>query len=175
MRLILRDLVPTDREDLVQACADPEIVRWIDRVPQPYTLDDAEFFIDHVAEQVRLGLGYVFVGAEGPQERLLGLIGMDIDQHARHIGRIGYWAAPWARRQGVVGTLVERVIEWAEGSTDIVRFEALIDPANAASRGVVEKAGFHCEGLQRSVMVGRGGELRDMLIYARIEPRTSEA
>jgi RimJ/RimL family protein N-acetyltransferase len=169
--LILRDLVPTDREDLVLACSDPEIGRWLDRVPQPYTLDDADFFVDHVAEQVRLGRGYVFVGANAPRERLMGLIGLDIDQNARHMGTIGYWAAPWARRKGIANQLCELLIEWAKGSTDIVRFQALVDPANVASRGVVERAGFHCEGLQRSVMAGRGGVLRDMLIYARIEPR----
>ena len=170
MSLILRDWHASDRDDIVRACNDPETSDWLEALPKPYTLDDADFFISDSSEQARLMKGYRFAVARGPAERVLGAIGMSVDAQTPHIGTIGYWTAPWARRQGVARQACNLIVEWAKGSTDVVRFQAQVDPANAASRGVIEAAGFNCEGLQRSVLAGRKGVLRDMLIYARIEP-----
>ena len=170
MSLILRNWHPGDRDDIVLAGNDPVTSDWLEALPNPYTLDDADFFISDSSEQARLMRGYRFAVARGPHERVLGAIGMSVSPDAPHIGTIGYWTAPWARRQGVALQACNLIVEWAKGSTEVIRFQAQVDPANRASRGVIEAAGFHCEGLQRSVLAGREGVLRDMLIYARIEP-----
>ena len=65
---------------------------------------------------------------------------------------LGYWVSPGARGRGLASHAVRVLAEWALRVAGIPRVEALVEPANAASRRVVERAGFQREGYLRSYL-----------------------
>lgn len=149
----------------MRACADPAIVRFT-RIPHPYTLEDGEWFVDHATCEAALGRAFhSAVCAEGPDDQILGCVGLVIRPDRPHIGEVGYWIAPWARRRGAATAAVRLAVAVA-GGLRLARVEAYIHPDNAGSRRTVERVGFRREGLLHSHGVGRNG-LEDMLLYAR--------
>ena len=84
-RLTLRPPVLTDREAVVAGLNDFEVTQWLSVVPHPYTLADADWFIDHVAKG---GERTWFIH---DQRGLVGGIGLGAE--------LGYWLARRLARQ----------------------------------------------------------------------------
>jgi RimJ/RimL family protein N-acetyltransferase len=81
-----------------------------------------------------------------------------VDLRMRPEGRaeLGYAVAQWARRRGVGTRAVELVSRYAFEALGVARLEILVQPANAASIALAERAGFVREGLPRSHSVLHG-------------------
>jgi [ribosomal protein S5]-alanine N-acetyltransferase len=73
---------------------------------------------------------------------------------ARQPGRlgIGYWVVERARGRGLATHAVGLLARWALTEAGMARVEALIEPANVASRRVAEACGFQYEGLLRAYL-----------------------
>ena len=83
----------------------------------------------------------------------------------RRSAELGYWLGEpfWGR--GIMTAAVETMCREGFAAWDIVRIHAEAFARNAASRRVLEKAGFALEGtLRRSVY--KNGEMLDSCIYA---------
>jgi ribosomal-protein-alanine N-acetyltransferase len=85
---------------------------------------------------------------------------------------IGYWVLERARRRGLASRAVSLVAGWALSDAGLVRVEALVEPGNAASRRVLERAGFDREGRLGSYLIVPGGRA-DVLIYSRLRAGTT--
>ena len=79
---------------------------------------------------------------------------------------IGYCVLPEWRGRGHMTRAVRLLAGWAFGLAGIARIVAGTDPDNAASRRVLERAGFREEGYQRSRRPGPGGQRGDYVLYA---------
>ena len=97
---------------------------------------------------------------------LLGAITLDnIRRGPAQMGTLGYWiGAPFAR-QGFMSEAIGAVVAHAFGPLDLSRIEAACLPENAASRGVLEKAGFKYEGVAQSFLQ-INGRWRNHVLYA---------
>jgi RimJ/RimL family protein N-acetyltransferase len=85
----------TDVDAIVECIdGDPEIARWLDQVPQPYTRKDARGYVGGIGEQA-------FAIVDSESGRLLGSIGVRWNER-RDVGEIGYWVRADARGRGVV-------------------------------------------------------------------------
>lgn len=126
--------------DALVACVDgdPEIGRWLDRIPQPYTAADALAFISGIGKTA-------FAVVDDESGRLLGGIGL---RWTEDVAEIGYWARAEARGRGVTtrALVLAAGIAFAEGAA---RVQLRADVENAPSRRVAEKAGFTAEGVLR--------------------------
>lgn len=127
-RLVLRPLVPEDAPVLAGALNDFAISQWLARVPFPYAVADAEWFI----HEGQFAVGHVWAICDG--SGLVGVISIGED--------FGYWLAPrvWGRGYATkAGRAV--VAEWfgdpAAGDVLSGHFAG-----NAASRNVLTKLGF---------------------------------
>ncbi|MDH7798435.1 MULTISPECIES: GNAT family protein [unclassified Beijerinckia] len=103
--------------------------------------------------------------ADAGTDRCLGLV----NYHDGHIRSkrvaIGYIIDPGRQRQGIGIEAVAAMLDFCFGELSLHRAQAFIHPDNAASRKLVEKLGFRCEGLLRdNLRVGE--EWRDDLLYA---------
>jgi RimJ/RimL family protein N-acetyltransferase len=150
----LRHYRADDAEAIVRACSDPETVRWIPMIPNPYTLADAEGFIERTADAWQAGRAAVFAIADAGDDALLGSIGLQ-DPHGQR-AFVGYWVAPWARGRGVASAALRLVSRWGLRDLGIVRLALYTLPGNVASQTVAERAGFRPEGVLRNYVDDRG-------------------
>jgi ribosomal-protein-alanine N-acetyltransferase len=78
---------------------------------------------------------------------------------------IGYWIDERFAGRGIVPTALAMAVDHSIRVLGLHRVEAGIQPENHASRRVVEKLGFHEEGLRRG-LVHVNGAWRDHVCYA---------
>jgi len=140
---MLRPWRKADAAEIV-ACldGDPEISRWLDQVPQPYSRPDALAYIGGIGENA-------FAVTDAASGRVLGSIGVQFSEEG-DVGEIGYWLRGDARGGGVTTRALVLVSRWALGREGVARVQLRADPENAASCRVAEKAGFTREGVLRS-------------------------
>lgn len=130
-----------DAADLVDCLdGDAEIGRWLDQIPQPYTVADALTFFSGIGETA-------FAVVDAVSGRLLGGIGL---RWTEDVAEVGYWARQDARGRGVTTRALVLVSDLAfeQGAA---RVQLRADVENAPSRRVAEKAGFTAEGVLREV------------------------
>jgi [ribosomal protein S5]-alanine N-acetyltransferase len=78
---------------------------------------------------------------------------------------VGYWIDREYAGLGVIPTALALALDHSLGAVGLHRIEATIRPENRASRRVVEKLGFHEEGIRRRCL-HVDGAWRDHLCYA---------
>jgi RimJ/RimL family protein N-acetyltransferase len=157
----LRPWAAGDAETMVECLdGDPEISRWLDRIPQPYSLADARAYI---AGEIVPG-ETPFAITDSSSGRVLGSIGLG--PIANETGEIGYWLRADARGDGLVTRALVLVSRWALARDDVERVQLRADIENVASCRVAEKAGFVREGvLRRAYFNPRLGRRQDWAIY----------
>ena len=134
-----------------------------DVFPWPYRRQDAAAFVaDCVRNEGRGQLARAIEADGGAVGSITLTLGSDV---YRRSAELGYWLAEpfWGR--GIMTRAVREMCALGFAAWDIVRIHAEPFARNAASRRVLEKAGFSLEGtLRRSVC--KNGELLDSCIYA---------
>jgi len=110
--------------------------------------------------------GYSFHVFEKAQGRLVGGIGLtQVRRGVAQMATLGYWVGEPFERRGYTTDAVRLVVRFALKSLLLHRVEAACLPENAASRRVLEKAGFVREGYARQYLK-IAGEWRDHLTFA---------
>jgi RimJ/RimL family protein N-acetyltransferase len=158
--ITLREWREDDLEEVVRLTNDPEIPRWT-RVPEPNTLETArEWFARRPPDELHLCV------ADPETGEILGSVGLLRGDAENGRAEIGYWVAGEHRGRGVATAAVEQIARraFADGWH---RLELHIDPENAASRRVAEKAGFALEGVLRGYELIKDRRA-DVAMYARI-------
>jgi RimJ/RimL family protein N-acetyltransferase len=156
----LRSWVAADAPAIVECCdGDEEMAGWLDRLPQPYTLADAEFYIALEGEEK-------FAVTEADGGRVVGSIGLT--WHEPDVAEIGYWMRADARGNGYMtrATRLATAHAFAKGAA---RVQLRADPENVGSCRVAEKAGFTPEGVLRSAHWNpRLHRRQDWVMYSRL-------
>ncbi|MBO9454691.1 GNAT family N-acetyltransferase [Paracoccus sp. R12_1] len=99
---------------------------------------------------------------------LLGAITLDnIRRGPAQSGTIGYWIGKPFARQGYMREAIGALVHHAFSTLDLSRVEAACLPENAASRGVLERAGFKYEGVAQSYLQ-INGRWRNHVLYANL-------
>jgi RimJ/RimL family protein N-acetyltransferase len=152
-----------DAEALAALANDWEVARFLrDRFPHPYTIDDARRWLDLNAGSdgghYALEVGGAFAGGIG-YERFAA--------ECRLTAEIGYWLGRKFWGRGVATAAVAHVADLAFEREEIVRLEAATFSNNDRSARVLEKCGFHREGVHRRAVVKRD-EILDLLMYAKL-------
>jgi GrpB-like predicted nucleotidyltransferase (UPF0157 family)/RimJ/RimL family protein N-acetyltransferase len=155
----LREWQRADAPAIVECVAgDEELAGWLDRLPQPYTLDDALFYIEMEGEEK-------FAVTDAASGRVLGSIGIRWDE-ADSTAEIGYWLRRDAQGNGYMTRAAVLVSRYALAK-GAARVFLRADPENVASCRVAEKAGFTREGVLRSAHWNpRLGRRQDWAIYS---------
>jgi len=158
----LRPWRPDDAQAVFEACQDPEIPRWVP-VPQPYTLEDGRWFVNHVIDESAAGASAHFAIVDPGTGLLLG----SISRHAltEHRAMFGYWLAREARGRGVATRALRLIVDWTMATTPVIRYELYTDVDNDRSGRVAVRAGFEPEGIRRAWSIGRDGRPIDAAFY----------
>jgi RimJ/RimL family protein N-acetyltransferase len=160
----LREWRPGDATALARHADNRSIWRNVrDHFPHPYTLADAETWIERAAGERPPTQLAIEVDGEAA-----GGIGVFLQRDVeRRSAELGYWLgeAHWGR--GVMTEAVTRYTAAAFDTFDLLRIYAVVFEWNPASCRVLEKAGYVLEGRLRKAVV-KDGAVLDQFLYATV-------
>lgn len=134
-----------------------------DAMPFPYTLVDADHFIDTV-----LAENPVHTFAIVYNKKFVGVCGLNLQTDIyRKSCEAGYWLAEDYWGKGIATTALNLVTEYAFDALECVRVYTGVFDYNTASMRVLEKAGFRKEGFFEKALI-KDGKYYDEVRYARI-------
>jgi len=162
-----------------------------DHVPSPYTLANAEWWIDYCSKSQNWPNVLTFdehgietIGAKrschfaivtqnpttGEDEAIgsIGLVhGSDV---ARRTAELGYWLAESHWGMGIMGEVVPMFMQWAwEAFPGLIRVHGEVYATNGRSASVLEKSEFEYEGSQIGA-AWKDGRIGHMLTFACLRP-----
>ena len=145
-RLVLRKPRPGDAPLIFAAYAqDPEVTRYLTFRPHR-ELSDTHEVVDRFLENWGSGKSYCWLIFRREDNELIGAISAREDQGIN----LGYLIARPYWRRGFMSEAVSAVVEWAFGQPEVFRVWAVCDLENEASAQLLEKSGFHQEGILRN-------------------------
>jgi RimJ/RimL family protein N-acetyltransferase len=161
--------LPEDRQAAFEHLQEREIYERTLLIPWPYTLKDADEFIEFTAQETAkrgYPLNWAIRQSSGA---MIGGIGLSLCGRGReHAAEVGYWLAKPHWGQGIVTNAVKAVVEHAFNHLLLERIVATVFCGNHASGRVLEKAGFQLEGgLLRHAYL-KDGRYIDGRLYARV-------
>ena len=160
----IRELRYADRAQIASLANNKKIWnRLRDKFPHPYTIHDAEKFIDAVKNKdplLNFAIEWKF--------EFVGIIGLVEQQDVyRNSAEVGYWIGEPYWNQGVASIAVRLVAEYARKQLKLKRLYATVFEGNSASVRVLEKCGFGLEGISRKA-VFKNKKFLDELRFAKI-------
>lgn len=87
-------------------------------------------------------------------------------------GTLGYWMGAPHAGKGRMTRAVSAAVRYGFSTLRLHRIEAACLPENVASKTLLERNGFQCEGLARAYLKINGA-WRDHLLYALVEPEAA--
>lgn len=129
--------------------------------PHPYTLDEAQRWIQNITRQVTETNFAVEVNGEAVGNISL-RFGEDID---RYSAEVWYWLGQPFWGQGILTAALRAFTEYAFAQFMLTRLQALPFSQNTGSIRVLEKVGFQREGVLRCSAF-KDGAVLDQLIYS---------
>lgn len=163
----LRPWTEADVPTIAEACRDEEIARWLDSVPQPYTLADARAYVALTRRGWKEETLAAFAITDALTGEVLGSVGVSVVDREQAVAEIGYWVKRQARRRGAATRAVRLASRWALEQCGVQRLQLRADVHNLASQRVAERAGFTREGVLRSSRYSpRRGRRVDFVVYS---------
>lgn len=139
-RLTLRTAIAADAGFIAREISNPNVQRWLTSPPYPYTLQDAQGFIENLCSQD----GYFLIEDDtGPA----GFISIrDSKRWADSSDEMGYWLAEAAHGKGYMTEAATAVLDWYfDQGADFAESGWL--EGNGPSENVLTKLGFTRTGL----------------------------
>jgi len=172
--LTMRQMRPSDAEDIYRAVQDPEIPKFT-TLPADYPIDLAIEFANtraaasfvnktelvFVIEDSRLAtVGYPYSNG------FAGVMSLHTIDIPNHRAEIGYWLAKEARGQGICTKAAELITEYGLMTIGFKRIDGIVDVRNEPSKAALLKAGYEFEGIMKSYVTRRDGSQLDMALFA---------
>jgi len=146
---------------------DPEIERWLELMPSPYTKQDAREWVSRATDAWRSGQFLPFAVLDAATARVVGGLGFNSIDVESASGEIGYWLSAPARGRGLTTRALRLVTLWGFAALGLERIQVRAEVENVASCRVAEKAGFRREGVIRSSRYNaRLGRRMDFVLYS---------
>lgn len=151
-----------DKKDLIVLCNSIDRRYLSDRMPYPYTDEDANWWLNMVLEHE--GKDGIF-RAIIVDNKIVGSI--SIEQKSgiyKKDAELGYllFTENWSR--GIMTDAVRQICKMAFLELDILRITGLVYSPNIASKRVLEKNGFSMEGVMKKA-VFKDNNIYDLFIY----------
>ena len=128
-----------------------------DRLPFPYTEDDARTFIDYAVAQQGWNEFCIEIAGEAVGN-ISFMRGTDVE---RFNAEVGYWLAEPFWNQGIMGEALQEAMRIYGENSDIKRWFAQVYEGNRASMRVLEKVGFRQVAVLRKACF-KNGDFMDL-------------
>jgi RimJ/RimL family protein N-acetyltransferase len=161
-KCILRGWKKSDIENLAENANNHRIaVNMRDLFPHPYTIEDAKTWIDITNNDETKSNFAITV-----KNKAVGGIGLALGEDIEKISaEVGYWLGEKYWGNGITSSALNGIVKYGLNDLGLKRIFAKPLEHNTASRRVLEKNGFHLEGiLKRSVL--KEGKIYNQALYA---------
>ena len=162
MAITLHIWTPADKKALMALCNTVDRTFLSDRLPNPYTEADADWWLGMVSENEGKEGVWRSIWVDG---QLVGSISVERkDEGGKTSGEIGYMIlTPWWS-QGIGTEAVRQICRIAFRELALGQIIGQVFPENVASARVLEKNGFRLEETIVGVVV-KGGKAMDVRVY----------
>jgi RimJ/RimL family protein N-acetyltransferase len=161
----LRPFRPEDKERLAELANNEKVaVNLRDGFPHPYTLADAEKFLEIAISKKPMQMFAIEFEGE-----YVGNIGVHLKSDVYRSGaEIGYFLGEPYWNKGIMSRAVNLVCDYGFRELNIIRIDTGVFEFNPTSMRVLEKCGFVKEAVFRK-SVTKKGKIWDEVRYARIK------
>lgn len=163
MNIHLRPLQKTDNNAIAALINNKKILdNLMDRIPFPYTIEDADFFID-LKQQDSPQSTFAITD---DSDTVLGVISLELKSDIyRYQAEIGYWIGEAYWGKGIATNAIRLITDFGFNELGLMRIVACVFDGNAASMHVLRKNGYEQEAiLKKSVF--KHGKFLDEHLYA---------
>ncbi len=165
-KFILRPVRKGDEDSLIENINDPTVARNTLRIPYPYRMKDARWWIKHNAEinrkKKKTGVNFAIV----IKGKVVGNVGLH--KIEGHKAEIGFWLGKNYRRQGIMSQAVNLVVKYGFEKLGLKRIYGYSFISNKASAAVFKKTGFKYEGKLRK-QFKKDNKLIDVFLFAKVK------
>jgi [ribosomal protein S5]-alanine N-acetyltransferase len=171
-RLMLREVHPADAPDMLTYLSDKKVIQHMG-LPPFQSVQEVHGEIDWYKEIREDGSGIRWGITLKDDGKVIGSCGF-LNFHPKHFrAEVGFELNREYWGQGIAGEALDAVVNHGFTHLNLERIEALIIPDNDASRKLVEKKGFHREGLLRHYE-NTCGQFDDLLMYSLLKGENKE-
>lgn len=151
-RLILRPIEEKDKESLIQNVNNLEITKWLAVVPYPYTLKDADWWINHCKgkwgeKEIET---YEFAIILKETDKYIGGITLaHVKRDSEKSATLGYWIGKDYWKKGYGSEALNAILDFGFNKLGLIRMNASVFVGNPNSGKLLEKFGAKKEGVRR--------------------------
>lgn len=167
-RLVLRFFEQSDAEEVARLCNNYNIYINTLYLPYPYTINDAEKWIERHRKNFNAGRAYEFAITDKFSGNLYGAIALSYNQ-AFNNGEIAYWIGEEYWGNGYATEAAKAVVKFAFEVKGYHKVYARFFNTNPASGKVLQKIGMKEEGRFIDHVI-KEGQYLDMIHYGIINP-----
>jgi ribosomal-protein-alanine N-acetyltransferase len=147
--ITLRKLVSSDAASIRLNADDPQIARYMPRLPHPYSIYEARKWIVTTHRLARQDKAYNFGIEDQKSGRIVGMIGLRNINRQDKNAEVGYWVGRSYQGRRYATEALRLILGFAFGRLRLVRVYAVVHQQNIASFRLLEKSGFVREGIWR--------------------------
>lgn len=148
-RLVLRQLRPSDAEQVFALRSDPLVMQHVNR-PLAQGLEDATALIDRITASIAANHAVQWAITEkasssrsiGSDDTFIGLIGFWRIEKEHHLAELGYTLARDHWGKGITSEAIAAVLDFGFNTLGFHKVEAITRPTNKGSIGALLKNGF---------------------------------
>lgn len=164
MEITLEKWKKEDAYDLMKICNETDRTYLSNRLPYPYTEENADWWLNMVSEKEGKRGIFRSVRVDG---EIVGNITVEQKEDVFvKDAELGYLLLPRMWSRGIMSEAVRRICEIAFKELDIVRITGQVYEPNAASRRILEKNGFELEGILKKA-VFKEGKIWNLCVYGK--------
>jgi len=167
-KFILRPLKKSDAVSLAEFANNKNISRFLnERFPYPYTLSDAEKFIE---------ISNKFIKNKNPRsinfgieidKHIVGIISIGLNLNQR-MAELGYWLGEPYWGNGVMTGAVNEIVKYSFNTLKLHRIQARVMEINAPSMALLKKNKFKQEGFLHKALF-KNGKFYNLYFFARVK------
>jgi [ribosomal protein S5]-alanine N-acetyltransferase len=167
-RLVLRELRPSDAEQVFAMRSDPLVMQHVNR-PLATTIEDAHALIERVTNTVAVNDAVQWAITLREDDTFIGLIGFWRIVKEHHYAELGYTLSREHWGKGYMSEAISAVVDFGLSTLGFHRVEAITRPANIGSIRALEKNGFIQEGHFKENIFWNGA-FYDSVCFGRLAP-----
>ena len=165
MKIELKKWSFEDKEFLIKMCNTIDRNYLSDRIPDPYTDESAEWWLNMVEENDEKNGVFREIVVDG---KIAGAVSVEQKEDVyRKDSEIGYYLLQEVYSKGIMTEAVRQICEIAFEKLDIVRITGMVYESNIASKKVLERNNFLLEGVMKQAVI-KNNNIYDLCIYGKV-------